>query len=479
MNRLQMTSAFVFVMLAACNSHDGMGGMDMAGHGAGMPAAPAMIAIEPWTGTLETPAANDKSPASDVVEIDLRAAPGEVEYLPGKRASAWVFNGQLPGPAIRAKVGDEIVVHFTNALPEPTSIHWHGMRVPNGMDGAGPAAPEIPPGGSFDYRFRALDAGTYWYHPHVQASAQVDMGLYGSIVIEDPAGPSLPVAREDVLVLDDVLVDPSTGSRATADEMRVQMMGLEGNLALVNGRRSNVELATRAGELHRWRIVNAANARYFRLGISGGTLIRIGGDGGLLPAPEKVSEVLLVPGERVDVVARVDSPSSTAVLTALPYERAGGAGATASIDLVRLVATDAPAAVAELPPSLRSVASLGASTMSRTVTLSERMADMRTTFLMNGAAYPDVPTLEARLSTVEEWTITNDSDMDHPFHLHGFFFQPDGRNEWKDTINVARRTSVKLLVDLSPREGAAGAWMYHCHILEHAERGMLAELRVQ
>jgi FtsP/CotA-like multicopper oxidase with cupredoxin domain len=463
------------------NGMDGMGGLGGMGGMGGlpMPPAPEMISVAPWSGTLGTTDAIDEDPSPDVVEFDLRAAPGEIEYLPGKPAEAWTFNGTIPGPIIRAKVGDSIVVHFTNDLPEPTSIHWHGVRVPNAMDGAGPATSEIPAGGTFDYQFTALDAGTFWYHPHVEASAQVDMGLYGVLVVDDPAAPALPSVDEAILVLDDVLLDPETGARGVPDEMRVQMMGLDGNLALVSGRRSNVGVTVRAGDLYRFRLVNAANARFFRLALPGGTMIRVGSDGGLLEVPETITELLLTPGERADVLARVDAPSTTATLRAMPHQRMMTDRSSVAIDLVRLTAGADPAVEAELPATLRTIAPLGEPDVTRTITLSEQTKGMRTTFLINDAAYPDVPLITAALGTVEEWSIVNDSDMDHPFHVHGFFFQTDGAREWKDTVNVPRKATVKARIDFGARDGVAGGWMYHCHILEHAERGMLGEVLVQ
>lgn len=457
-----------------------MGDMDMGegGHG-GMP-GPTMLAPDPWSGSLATPDAIDTNADANVVEVTLRATPAEIEYLPGKKTKAWTYGGTVPGPTIRAKIGDRILVHFKNDLPEATTIHWHGLRLPTAMDGAGPAATAIAPGATFDYTFDALDAGTYWYHPHVMANEQVDKGLYGAIVIADPSEPTLPVVADEVMVLDDVMLDAATGEQmAMKDDMRTQMMGLEGNLALVSGRRSNIGLSVRAGELRRWRIVNSANARYFKLAFVGGTMQQVATDGTLLEKPTTVSELLLVPGERADVVVRVDAPSTTATLRAVPYERAMEGGGTTPIDLVRLISTaDAPVA-ASLPTTLRALTLLGSPAAVRTLRLGERMSGARTVFMINDAAFPDVPTLTAKLGTVEEWAIQNESEMDHPFHIHGFFFQPVGARTRKDTINVPAKTTVRVLVDFHPHTGAAGGWMYHCHILEHAEGGMLAEVKVE
>ncbi|MBI2394874.1 MAG: multicopper oxidase family protein [Deltaproteobacteria bacterium] len=443
-----------------------------------MPAA-AMLTPEAWSGSLATVTATDTNVDPNVVEVTLRATPAEIEYLPGKRTTAWTYGGTVPGPTIRAKLGDRILVHFRNDLPEPTTIHWHGLRLPNAMDGAGPAATPIPPGGTFDYAFDALDAGTYWYHPHVASNEQVDRGLYGAIVIDDPAEPALPVVADEMVVLDDVMLDAATGVQtAMKDDERALMMGLEGNLALVNGRRSNVGVAVRAGEWRRLRLLSSANARYFKLSLAGGTMIQLATDGTLLEAPAPVSELLLVPGERADVVVRVDSASNTATLRAVPYARAVGSEPTTAIDLVRLVASAEPPVDVKMPAALRPHSPLSPSSKTRTIRLGERTDGARPVFLINDAAFPAVPTIDAKLGSVEEWAIQNESDMDHPFHLHGFFFQPVDTRVRKDTVNVPAKTTVRLLVDFHAHAGAAGSWMYHCHILEHAEGGMLAEVMV-
>ncbi len=456
----------------------GCGGGHGGGHGNLPPAVP-MITPDAWSGSLDTRVFTDENADPAIVEVSLTAAPGQVEYLPGKTAQVWSYNGGVPGPTLVANVGDEIIVHFTNDLPEPTTIHWHGVRVPADMDGTTAMMNPIPAGGTFEYRFRALDAGTFWYHPHVRSDVQVEKGLYGSIVIRDPLEPAIAAVAEEVLVLDDVLVDPETGALDETVGERAEMMGREGNLVLVNGLRSNLGIDVRAGERRRWRIVNAANSRYFKLILAGGSMTRLGGDGGLLAAPAPAAELLLVPGERADVVVSIADPSATATLLATTYERAGGAGATEPVDIVRLVAgPDAPVTPDPLPDTLRDIPAPGAPSGSRTVRLGERMEGDRMIFTINDAAFPDVPLIETATGAVETWTIVNETMMDHPFHLHGFFFQEEGSGEWKDTINIPADATVALTVDFASRAGAAGSWMYHCHILEHAEGGMMGEVRI-
>jgi FtsP/CotA-like multicopper oxidase with cupredoxin domain len=427
--------------------------------------------------------APDMNPDPRVLEVDLRAAAGEAEYLPGKKSVAWTYNGSVPGPMLEARKGDRVVIHFRNDLPEATTIHWHGLRVPNAMDGAGHLTHAIPPGGAFDYQFVLPDAGLYWFHPHVRSDEQVEKGLYGVIVVRDEREPDLAVTREQVIVLDDVRVDPATGALDLRKDARASMMGREGNLVLINGKPANAGLTLRAGERVRLRVVNAANARYFRLGLAGGALVQVGGDGGLLASPRPVSDgVLLVPGERADLIAEVPAARTTATLRALAYERAIGAGATEPVDLVRLVTGDeGPLSPPPLPAALRDVPAVsGAGGAERRILLGERMAHHAWEFTINDRLFPEVPPMMAEPNSRERWLVENGTEMDHPFHLHGFFFQATGvEPEWKDTINIPAKKTVELVVDLADREGVAGPWMYHCHILEHAEGGMAAELVVR
>jgi FtsP/CotA-like multicopper oxidase with cupredoxin domain len=466
-------------MWMGCSSgHD-----DHAGAHARLPPALPLLKPDAHQGLAAAPRAQDLDPDPRVLKLELRAMVSELEYLPGKRTTAWTYNGAVPGPLLEARRGDRIVVDFRNELPEDTTIHWHGLRVPNAMDGAGHLTHPIPPGGSFEYSFVVSDAGTFWYHPHVRSDTQVEKGLYGALVVRDELDDLIRAEREEVIVLDDVRVDPATGLLDLTKDDRAAMMGREGNLVILNGRPSNASITVRAGERVRLRLVNAANARYFRLALTGGSLTQVGGDGGLLAAPRPVTEgLLLVPGERADLVAEVATPGATAVLKALAYERALGAGATEEVDVLRLVAgPDEALRPLALTARLREVLPLDqAGAVTRTIRLNERMAHGQWQFTINDSVFPQVPGISGEQGTRQRWAVENRSDMDHPFHLHGFFFQVAGEApEWKDTVNIPARKTVELIVDLAPREGAAGPWMYHCHILEHAEGGMAGELIVR
>ena len=217
------------------------------------------------------------------------------------------------------------MVHFTNQLPEPTTIHWHGVRVPIEMDGVpNISQPEVKTGETFTYDFVVRDAGLFWYHPHVMSAAQVGFGLYGALQVDDPAD-GVGVADELTLVLSDIGFDKRGGLEpADSGGPAGQVFGREGQYVLVNGRR-HPTLKARAGALQRWRIVNTAKSRFFLLDMDGQPFTTIGTDGGLQERPTEAGTVLVTAGERLDVLVRpTGKPGSTLVLRAMLYNRGYG-----------------------------------------------------------------------------------------------------------------------------------------------------------
>jgi FtsP/CotA-like multicopper oxidase with cupredoxin domain len=476
-----------FVFVSGCMDHGGMdhGGMD---HGSEM-GLPDVIELQASEGEIETGAAPDLDAADDVVEVELEAREAEIEIAPGRQLRMWTYNESLPGPRIEAKVGDTVRVRFRNSLPEETTIHWHGLRVPSAMDGVPRVQTPIGPGEEFTYEFVVPDAGTFWYHPHVRSDEQVERGLYGSIVVRGDDEPE--TTSDHVVVLDDVLIDRSTWQLADFDQMMQGMVGRQGNVILANGRAHPIA-EVRPGGLHRFRFINAANARYFRLALPGSSFSLIGADGGLLEAARDVDEILLVPGQRADVLVIADS-AETRTWETLPYDRGHGTGALPAAAVFDLRPTTEDAVTTPpMPDVLTSVDALPDATVERRLELQESMngghsghqgaAAMGPVFSINGHVYPDAEYLQGDLGAVEEWEIVNTTEMDHPFHLHGFRFQvtsddgvAPGYRAWQDTINVRAETTARFRVQL---EEHAGAWMFHCHILEHAEHGMMGELQV-
>jgi len=453
-----------------------------------------------WDDGIRLRPAVDRDPAPDVVEVDLEARLATVEIQPGTSVEMWTYGGGVPGPLIRVRRGDRLIVHFTNRLPEETTIHWHGVRLPAAMDGVpGHSQPGVPPGGSFDYSFTVPDAGLFWYHPHINSAAQVGDGLYGALLVEPrpedaggehPADPAAALGPELVVVLSDVSVTAEGAllEHDTGGDLGT-LFGREGNLVLVNGRVGPTVLARR-GQQQRWRIVNAARSRYFQLAMAGHAFTRIGGDGGLIPAAETSETLVLTPGERADVLVTPQGEPGTAVpVRWVPFDR--GFGSTefrpeVESFYVRLTddepITEAPPA---LPATLRTIAPLDLTnpTVQRAISLTQATVDNKLVLGINGVPSWEAEPLHARVGDTELWYVSNEMDWDHPIHLHGFFFQvldldtgaPRTALGWKDTVNVPRQKMTAFAVRYDDRPGM---WMFHCHILDHADAGMMGMLHI-
>src|SRR5215471_12832983 len=267
-------------------------------------AAPPLPSVQPagWDRDLKLREAPDLNPDPHIVEVDLDARIAPVEVAPGVRTNAWTYNGGIPGPLIRAHVGDRLIVHFTNHLPQPTTVHWHGIRVPIQMDGVPDVSqPAVQTDGNFTYDFVVPDAGLYWYHPHVMSAAQVGFGLYGALLVEDPTE-QVGVADETVIVLSDIGIN-GRGELDSPDSGGSTGMafGREGGYVLVNGK-VRPQLVMRSGAPQRWRVVNTAKSRFFQIDLDGQKITRIGGDGGLLARPVTLDALVIAPGERADVI---------------------------------------------------------------------------------------------------------------------------------------------------------------------------------
>lgn len=429
----------------------------------------------------------DNNPDPKIIEIDLDARVSKVEFAPGETIDAWTYNGSLPGPLIRGKVGDRLLVHFTNHLPKPTTVHWHGFRVPIEMDGVpGVSQPEVPTGGSFTYDVILRDAGLYWYHPHVMSAAQVGFGLYGAILIDDP-NDGVGIVAERIMVLSDIAIEsPGVFESPNSGGSGGMAFGRDGNRLLVNGW-SRPTFKARAGETERWRVVNAAKSRYFELEF-GGRVTKIGVDGGLQEFPTESDSLVLAPGERGDVIVRVPGePSSTLVVRALLYNRGYGSveARLPFEDLFTFEFSKEPALPAKPLPKLKAgiePLSLEGATPVKLDLGIEQLWDKSFEYQINGAAFHKGHQLTAKPGEVQIWTLNNKTKWSHPFHLHGFFFQvvdEDGKPvrplAWKDTVDVPFEKTVSFAVKFDDR---AGNWMVHCHVLDHAEGGLMTTVDV-
>jgi FtsP/CotA-like multicopper oxidase with cupredoxin domain len=445
------------------------------------------LAPRGWDAGLTLPMPVDKNPDPAVLEIDLTARIADVP-IGGTTVKAWTYDGLLPGPFIRAKVGDRLIVHFTNQLPDPTTVHWHGVRVPIEMDGVpGISQPEVKTGESFTYDFILRDAGLYWYHPHVLSAKQVGYGLYGALLVDDPAD-SVGVADQLTLVLSDIGFDskgelePFNSGGSAGD-----VFGREGAVVLVNGR-SNPRLQARAGAPQRWRIVNTAKSRYFLLDLQGQEFTVIGTDGGLQERSVTTPQLLITPGERMDVLlAPKGAPGTELPLRSMLYNRGYGSVEFRSVETLLTIAFSPEPALEPrpMPTVTRSIvppAVTGATKMDLMITLPPVDARGHSEFRVDGVPFWKAKPYRSKLGETQLWVVNNDTQWDHPFHIHGYFFmQLDDQNQpvrplaWKDTVNLPMKSTTRLLVTFDERPGT---WMFHCHILDHAEAGLMGTVHV-
>jgi FtsP/CotA-like multicopper oxidase with cupredoxin domain len=458
--------------------------------------AAAQVSARPDAGRGPTPAGDraitsataDAAPAR-TVEVSLTASVTRLELVPGTSTEVYAYNGGVPGPTLELREGDRVIVRFRNELPEETTVHWHGLHLPFDADGS-PFHP-VAPGADYEYRFtvRPGTAGTYWYHPHPHhhTGVQVARGLYGGIIVRAADDPLPATLTERLLILSDnrFLPDGSLDlPELHSHQGRVDFEnGREGDVVFVNG----VVMPTldiRAGEVQRWRVINASAGRYYRLALPGHTLLHVGSDGGLFERAVEVDEILLASAERVELLVRgTAEPGAAAVLQTLPYDRyipqTRPADWNQPRDLLTLQYTSQPPAdPVELPAVLRPIAALDttAATATRLMVLSQG-------FINGQIMDMNRVDVSAPLGATEIWQLENIVGMDHPFHLHGFQFQVldrDGEPEpfpsWKDTVNVAKRQVVRFIVRY---DNYPGMWMFHCHILDHEDHGMMGVLEVR
>ncbi|HZK78372.1 MAG TPA: multicopper oxidase family protein [Gemmatimonadaceae bacterium] len=423
------------------------------------------------------------------VEVTLTAAKQRIALVSGKVADVYAYNGMVPGPTIEIREGDHVIIHFHNELPQATSVHWHGLHIPADQDGS-PLYP-VQPGKSHDYIFTIQHgtAGTYWYHPHPDMTTgyQVARGLYGALIVRADDDP-LPASLTDrVIILSDNRFRPD-GSIDTPDEASQAGLideenGREGNTFFLSGHVMPT-IGIRSGEVQRWRIINASAARVYRLSLGGASFTQVGSDGGLFEHPVEMKEIVLSNSERVEILVRgTGAPGSSTTLQSLPYDRyppqTRPAGWDKAIDLATLkYSNEPPVAQVQLPLTLRVIPVLDTlkATATRYFSLGQGIINGKTMDMNR------VDT-RVRLGATEIWQIENVVGMDHPFHLHGFRFQiidrngvPEKDRRWKDTVNVPKHEVIRFIVKY---DDFPGKWMYHCHILDHEDHGMMGILEVK
>jgi len=421
------------------------------------------------------------------VELTMTAAPARLSLLPGLETDAFAYNGRTPGPVIELVEGDHVTIRFRNELPEPSTIHWHGLHLPNASDGS-PFHP-VAPGASYDYEFTVMpgSAGTYWYHPHPDGRAgyQVAKGLYGALIIRAPDDPLASIPEKLIVLADNRFLEDGSVDWPDPESLQGRVdseNGREGDVVFVNGKVMPT-LGIRCGEVQRWRVVNVSGARVYRLALAGHTFLHVGSDGGLFEKPVECDEVLVANAERVELLVRgTGAPASRATLQALPYDRyipqTRPADWNRTRDLLTLAYSDEPAVTPPaIPAVLRPIPAIDPATASvnRTISMSQGLIDGKRM---------DMHRVDqtGKLGTTEIWQIENLVGMDHPFHLHGFQFQVLERNGvpepfpcWKDTVNVPKHSTARFIVRF---DDYAGKWMFHCHILSHEDMGMMGVLQI-
>ncbi len=415
----------------------------------------------------------------EVVIVELEACEIDWEFVPGQRTRAWAFGGQVPGPTIEAQVGDVLEIRFVNRLPEPTVVHWHGLRIPADMDGTERSQRPVFPGETFTYRFRVPDAGTFWYHSHFNETVQLERGLYGAVIVRAADEPVFDADR--TFVFDDVELEKD-GAIKSPGWWLESHDGREGSTRLVNGQHEPV-IHMAAGQIERWRIVNASSARYVRLSVGGQPFQIIGSGGGLIPSPVIATEVLLCTANRTEIAVGPFAEGDTFRIETLPFDRGSFKSHRRPERFATLKLGARAPSLAQVPNPLRTIEPLvtGPVTPTREVRLGFSLGMKHgAEFNINREQHHHADPV--RVGELQVWDVLNRSPIHHPFHLHGFFFQvlavngiPTDRLSWEDTVNVPSFGSVRIawLPDDRP-----GGWMYHCHILEHHAAGMMAHFDV-
>jgi FtsP/CotA-like multicopper oxidase with cupredoxin domain len=446
------------------------------------------------------------------------------------------FNGQVPGPLLLVDRGTTAHIRFENRLDQPSSVHWHGLRLDAAMDGAPPVSQDpVPAGGRFDYTVRFPDAGLYWYHPHVREEMQQDLGLAGNIAVRGMAG--LPsVEREEVLLLDDLLVGADGLVPWGEQQATHALMGRFGNVFLVNGEPRWID-SVRTGETLRLWFTNAANTRTFNLVIPGARLRLVAGDLGPFDPQVEVASVVLAPAERYAVDVTFEGAGPWVVVNRVRALDHLMARFFQEVDTLGFL-TPAVAG-GRLPSPVTIAAEPGTRDLTQAPRLSSALLtdpqpDLTLEF---GLRTRDLPFVTERLmlldsayfhpvewvgtmpmmnwaATAEQarWFVRNAATggenaaaafsvrrgdrrvlrlvnlrtsihaMQHPIHVHGQRFlvlAVNGRatttRAWKDTVLLPAGGTVDILVEFTN----PGRWMLHCHIAEHVEAGMMTTFTVE
>ena len=511
---------------------------------AGLQMLPAEMALRPqvmpWL-----PARRDTLPLVQPSRL-IRLANGDTLHLEaglvrrsfkGRDLTMYAFNGQHPGPLLMVPQHAEIVVELTNALDQPTSIHWHGVRLDNRFDGVPDLtqAP-IPPGGRFIYHVRFPDAGIYWYHPHVREDVQQELGLYGNLLIRSPRPDYYgPAHREEVLILDDLLLTGSGLVPFGAEAATHALMGRFGDVMLVNGE-PGYRLEVSRGEVVRFLLTNVSNTRTLNLSFTGARMKVVASDVGLFAREEWVESVVIAPAERYVVHVRFDTPGTTTLVNRVRGLDHLFGRFFPSVDTLGAIQVAEQAALPDLSASFNILRRDSATTADavRYAEWVSRAPDQLLVLSLRRHSLPFITNQLLQLDSIYftpiEWVGTMPSmnwasdarqltwvlrdpatgrenmdidwrfrrgqvvklrlvseresvhAMQHPIHVHGQRFLilavngvPMRHHAWKDTVLLPAGATVDLLVEMSN----PGRWMLHCHIAEHLSANMMMAFTVE
>lgn len=441
--------------------------------------------------------------SEDVREVKLNASITTVNVGTGKSFKAWTYNGQLPGPEIRLKEGEKLRAIFKNYLPEGSTIHWHGLPVPNKMDGVpGITQNPVNPGQSFVYEFAATPPGTYIYHTH--ASYQLDRGLYGALIIE-PKKEERAYDREYTLMLEGwAAIDggaPEASKMGRVNPGGMMGMGMMGMMRGqprpgeplqepiydtygINGKAFNASppFKVRKGDRVRLRIINASSATTFTLRISGHSLTITHTDGRPI-IPFQVDSLRIGVTERYDVELHANtpgrwhiynlrdgSPASGWPLGTILYE--GIESRNYNDDNLKGMRLNDYNLLEGVQESY--FRPVGRVDKVFRMTLSGGMMGSPY-WAINGKVYPYTDNIDIRNGERIRFEYVNMSMMQHPMHLHGHFFEvvgsgrSTGRRIKKDTLLIPAHMGSGAIEFIADNPGV---WFHHCHNLYHMEAGM-------
>lgn len=435
------------------------------------------------------PMLEDMNPDPDKAEFHLTAQKSTKAFFKGKETATLGYNGDYLGPVLKVREGEEVSINVKNNLDESTTVHWHGLEV-NGEDDGGPHS-RIPKGETWNPQFTINQpAATLWYHPHLlhKTSEQVYRGLAGLFYIEDGVSDSLNIPKEygvdDIpLIIQDKKFDADGNYNYDLD-MQDRMMGLHGDVYLINGE-INPYLEVPQGKV-RFRLLNGSNARTYQFQLSNGSAFQqIASDGGFLEQPAELTELVLSSAERAEIILDFSDYNEDDVLNLTDQ----------GYEFMTFVVTNKQTEQYDIPSELTDIPEIDPATAVRTREFV--MQGMGANVNINGKQMDmDRIDEEVTLGDTEIWEISNDNSgmmgdmmgdnggMAHPFHAHGVQFQildrdgqPPPANErgWKDTILVYPGENVKAIATFDH----PGRFMYHCHILEHEDAGMMGQFNVE